>query len=83
MQENKALFTISNSGPSIPAEDRERIFDRFYRVDRSRNKTIPGSGLGLSLAKRDHTGPSWAAPDKSFRRKSDFLYANPSLQILP
>jgi signal transduction histidine kinase len=38
---------VSDSGPGIPAEERARVFQRFYRLERSRNK--PGSGLGLSL----------------------------------
>ena len=33
-----------------PPKDRQRVFDRFYRVDQSRNDRVPGSGLGLSLA---------------------------------
>jgi two-component system, OmpR family, heavy metal sensor histidine kinase CusS len=48
---NRALFIITNSGSSIPAEARDKIFDRFYRVDRSRSKASGGSGLGLSLAR--------------------------------
>jgi two-component system, OmpR family, heavy metal sensor histidine kinase CusS len=51
VHDNKALLTISNTGAPIPAEDGERIFDRFYRVDPSRSKTVSGSGLGLSLAR--------------------------------
>ena len=51
VHEDKAHFTISNTGAPIPAEQREKIFDRFYRVDQSRSKTVPGSGLGLSLAR--------------------------------
>ena len=43
-------FRVANTGPAIPSKDRQRIFDRFYRVDRSRNDRVPGSGLGLSLA---------------------------------
>ena len=43
--------TISNTGDPIPAEDQKRIFDRFYRVDKSRNNAIAGTGLGLSLAR--------------------------------
>ena len=50
LHENKAHLTISNTGTPIPEKDREKIFDRFYRVDPSRSKTVPGSGLGLSLA---------------------------------
>ena len=50
-RDNKAYFTISNTGDPIPVKDREKIFDRFYRVDQSHSRTVPGSGLGLSLAR--------------------------------
>jgi heavy metal sensor kinase len=56
---NKAHVTISNTGVPIPAKDREKIFDRFYRVDQSRSSRVPGTGLGLSLARevvRAHKG---------------------------
>ena len=49
--DNNAYITISNTGVSIPAKDRKKIFDRFYRVDQSRSKKVSGSGLGLSLAR--------------------------------
>lgn len=51
VRDNKAHVVISNTGTPIPAEDEEKIFDRFYRVDASRSKAVPGSGLGLSLAR--------------------------------
>jgi signal transduction histidine kinase len=51
VRDRRALFTISNTGVPIPEKDRERIFDRFYRVDPSRSKAVHGSGLGLSLAR--------------------------------
>ncbi len=59
IQDNNALFTISNTGPLIPDEERERIFERFYRIDKSRSHRVPGTGLGLSLAReivRAHKG---------------------------
>lgn len=43
--------SVENSGPGIAEEDRARIFDRFYRADRSRSREVDGFGLGLSLAK--------------------------------
>lgn len=55
----QAVFTISNTGRPIPKQDHDRVFDRFYRADKSRSREIEGSGLGLSLAReiaRAHGG---------------------------
>ncbi|HWK43578.1 MAG TPA: ATP-binding protein [Stellaceae bacterium] len=46
---DQVRLTVTDSGPGIPATERERVFDRFYRVESSR--TTPGNGLGLSLVK--------------------------------
>jgi two-component system sensor histidine kinase VicK len=43
--------TVHNSGASIPAEDLPRVFERFYRVDKSRAREVEGSGLGLAIAR--------------------------------
>lgn len=40
---------MSDAGPGIPPEARERIFDRFYRVDTARTRGNGGTGLGLSV----------------------------------
>jgi len=45
------LFTVHDAGIGIAPEHQPRIFDRFYRVDRTRGTTSRGSGLGLALAK--------------------------------
>lgn len=50
-QNGNALFTIKDTGIGIPRKDVGRIFERFYRVEQSSNGNIPGSGLGLSIAK--------------------------------
>lgn len=48
---NFALVQVINYGEEIPEEDIKYIFDRFYRVDKSRNSEEGGSGLGLSITK--------------------------------
>ena len=48
---DKRVFTVHNTGPAIPREAQEKIFDRFYRVDSSHNREIEGNGLGLAIAR--------------------------------
>mgnify|MGYP001437795829 CR=1 FL=1 len=49
VNEHEAVINVSNDGPKIPAEAIHSIFDRFYRVEESRNKNTGGSGLGLAI----------------------------------
>jgi signal transduction histidine kinase len=58
-----ARLSVRDSGPGIPPEDLARVFDRFYRTDKSRRREEGGSGLGLAIARsivEAHGGRIWA-----------------------
>jgi two-component system, OmpR family, sensor histidine kinase KdpD len=76
------LFTVTDRGPSVPAAERERIFDKFYRLHYSKN--IGGTGLGLSICKgivEAHGGRIWVEPDQE--NGNQFIFTLPAEEQPP
>ena len=66
--ENRLMLHVEDSGPGVPEESVERLFDRLYRVDHARTRARGGSGLGLSICKsivEAHGGKITAANGQS------------------
>ena len=75
-----AVVRVANTGPAIPESDRERIFERFYRVDKSRSREQGGTGLGLAIVKKiieEHGGAIWV--DASRKIGAGFIIQLPAL----
>jgi signal transduction histidine kinase len=56
---DRLVVTVADDGPGIPAADRDRVFDRFTRLDDARTRDSGGAGLGLAIVRelvRMHSG---------------------------
>ena len=49
-EKGRVKFAVADTGIGIAPEDQEKVFDRFYRVDKARSREMGGNGLGLAIA---------------------------------
>ncbi|HEV2454732.1 MAG TPA: ATP-binding protein, partial [Verrucomicrobiae bacterium] len=70
---------VRDDGPGIPPESLDRVFERFYRVDKARSREQGGTGLGLSIVKhivQNHGGEVWATSEPG--KGATFYFTLPS-----
>lgn len=75
-------ISVSDSGIGIPEQDRPRVFERFYRVDKARSRELGGTGLGLAIVKHiveGHGGQVWVEANQP--RGSRFVVRLPARQL--
>jgi two-component system phosphate regulon sensor histidine kinase PhoR len=80
----EVLFSVRDFGPGIPSEHLDRLFERFYRVDKTRSRESGGTGLGLSIARHiveAHRGRMWV--ESELGRGSRFCFTLPCAPPLP
>jgi two-component system phosphate regulon sensor histidine kinase PhoR len=78
LQSGKVTIGLSDNGPGIPRKDQQRIFERFFRVERYRGKEAGSTGLGLAICRhiiRNHGGTIWVeSPRKDISSGSTFFF---------
>jgi two-component system phosphate regulon sensor histidine kinase PhoR len=83
-ENGRITIGVSDSGPGIPKQDRQRIFERFFRIERSRGKEAGGTGLGLAICRhivRNLGGTIWVeSPRENMSSGSTFFFTLPAAQ---
>ena len=80
--DDKIEIFVQDDGPGIPAESLDRVFERFYRVDKARSREQGGTGLGLSIVKhivQNHGGEVWARSEPG--KGAVFFFTLPALPV--
>lgn len=75
-------FGVLDQGPGIPPDERQRVFERFYRVERHRSKTQGSTGLGLAIVKHiveRHGGRIWADRGRGEMTGAAFYFTLPAV----
>jgi two-component system phosphate regulon sensor histidine kinase PhoR len=79
---DKIEVYVRDDGPGIPTESLDRVFERFYRVDKARSREQGGTGLGLSIVKhivQNHGGEVWAKSEPG--KGTTFFFTLPTLPV--
>ena len=79
---DKVEIFVRDDGPGIPAESLDRVFERFYRVDKARSREQGGTGLGLSIVKhivQNHGGEVWASSEPG--KGATFFFTLPTQPV--
>jgi two-component system phosphate regulon sensor histidine kinase PhoR len=80
--DNRIEVFVQDDGPGIPPEALDRVFERFYRVDKARSREQGGTGLGLSIVKhivQAHGGEVWAKSELG--KGATFFFTLPASEV--
>jgi two-component system phosphate regulon sensor histidine kinase PhoR len=82
LDDGKLEIFVQDDGPGIPAESLDRVFERFYRVDKARSRDQGGTGLGLSIVKhivQAHGGEVWVKSELG--KGATFFFTLPATEM--